>query len=400
MNKIVNETRVVFLIIATLFSSALLSQTSLAKSSLNAEDEAMFSQNDILFYEPCGGTGGEKTSSEICGDNKNYAGVQVFTDEQMKAIKANQPFYQEAAEKYGIPWEVIAVIHKREHGLARSNPSNGQGVYQFASAERRASCKGGVFSAGKISDEQFQIQTNCAADAIKNSYGSGLDLNTDDGVKKMFFKYNGMAQVYIDQALKLGFSQAEAENGEGSPYVMNRYDEKREPSSTWGQIKRDYGSIEYPANNDFGAFTMYKALTCTGESIISDDPEDDGTESEDENDTDDNGSSSSNVSSSSDTAKKIAETALRLAYSYEDRGKADEDPKQEFIDATTELGTWDKNKAHGPDCGYFVKAVIATAAPDIVYKPKDEKMDPFRNQLVSKSNSWSTKDNKYTKECI
>ena len=396
MNRLTSKARITLLIIITLFSSALLSQTSLAKSSLSADDEAMFSQNNILFYEPCGGSGGKKSSEEICGSNQNYAGVQVFTDAQMKAIEANQPFYQEAAEKYDIPWEVIAVIHKREHGLARSNPDNGQGVYQFASAERRASCKGGNFSPGKISDEQFQIQTNCVADAIKNSYGSGLDLNTDDGIKKMFFKYNGMAQAYIDQALRLGFSQAEAENGEGSPYVMNRYDEKREPSSTWGQIKKDYGSIEYPANNDFGAFTAYKALACTG-SYHSDDSDDDA-ESEDDNGTDNDSSSSSNISSSSDTAQKIAETALKLAYSYEDKGKAGGSPKQEFIDATTELGTWNKNKSHGPDCGYFVKAVIATVDPDIVYKPKDEKMDPFRNQLVSEKNSWNTKDNEYTKK--
>ena len=152
----------------------------------------------------------------------------------------------------------------REHGLARSNPSNGQGVYQFYSASERAKCKGGNFSPGKISDEQFQIQTTCAAKRIKEGYGSGLDLTKDDDIKRMFFKYNGTASVYKQQALKLGFSQAQAENGEGSPYVMNRYDAKREPSSTWGQIKRDGGGIEYPANKDFGAFVYYKAITCDG----------------------------------------------------------------------------------------------------------------------------------------
>lgn len=230
-------------------------------SALTEEEMSDYSQNNIVFYEPCG-----DTKTEICGTNQNYAGEQVWTDEQMRALEANAPYYQKAAESYGFPWQIIAVIHMREHGLARSNPDNGQGVYQFRSAARRAACAGGVFTPGAISEEQFQIQTNCVAKFIKEDYGAGLDLNTDDGVKKLFFKYNGMADVYVEQALNLGFSQKEAENGEGSPYVMNRYDEKREPSETWGQIKEDEGPIEYPANEDFGAFVYYKAISCGNES--------------------------------------------------------------------------------------------------------------------------------------
>ena len=237
--------------------------SSYTVTALSPQDEADYSQNDILFYESCSTTSGG-SSAEICGTNKNYAGKQVWTDKNLEAVKANAPFYQKAASQYGFPWQLLAVIHMREHGLARSNPSNGQGVYQFYSASERAKCKGGNFSPGKISDEQFQIQTTCAAKRIKEGYGSGLDLTKDDDIKRMFFKYNGTASVYKQQALKLGFSQAQAENGEGSPYVMNRYDAKREPSSTWGQIKRDGGGIEYPANKDFGAFVYYKAITCDG----------------------------------------------------------------------------------------------------------------------------------------
>lgn len=45
---------------------------------------------------------------------------------------------------------------------------------------------------------------------------------------------------------------------------MNRADRQRDPAhntTTWGQVKRDNGPIEYPANNQFGAFVMYAALT-------------------------------------------------------------------------------------------------------------------------------------------
>jgi hypothetical protein len=48
---------------------------------------------------------------------------------------------------------------------------------------------------------------------------------------------------------------------------MNRADDARDPvngsgktSGKWGQIKRDHGSIEYPANGDYGAYVIYAAL--------------------------------------------------------------------------------------------------------------------------------------------
>lgn len=48
---------------------------------------------------------------------------------------------------------------------------------------------------------------------------------------------------------------------------MNRADSRRDPTveptksnSTWGQIKEDNGPIEYPANNDYGAYVVYSAI--------------------------------------------------------------------------------------------------------------------------------------------
>lgn len=398
MSRIISRIRILSLVLIALSFSALISQVSFAKSSLSADDEAMFSQNDILFYEPCGGSSGEKTSSEICGSNQNYAGTPIFNETQMEAIKHFQPFYEKAAAKYGFPWEILAVLHYRENGLAKNNPNNGEGAYQLTTYTDRGNNSNAFKPAGAISDEEFQRQTDITARLIHEGYGAGLDLSTDNGVKKMFFNYNGPG-TYVERAKKMGFSDEEANRGEGSPYVMNKYDARRDPDnpgvdSNWVGKYTSNGVYDPSAvDQQWGTFTAYKALTCTGNSDASDDSDDAATESESDS------SSSSNISDSSDIAKRIAETALKLAYSYEDRGKADgENPKQEFIDATTELGTWDKNKSHGPDCGFFVKAVIATVDPDIVYEPKDAKMDTFRNQLVSEDNSWSTKDNKYTEK--
>ena len=220
-----------------------------------------YDQNGVLYYLPCG----ESDGGGICGTNQNYAGEQVWTDVELKAIEANEKFYKTAGEQYGIPWQIIAAIHKREHNLVRSNPPNGQGVYQFYSSGERAACAGGMFTPGKISDEQFQIQTNCMAKRLKEVYGKGLDLTKDDDIKRLFYNYNSGnngSVSYNAQALRLGFSAEEARRGEGSPYVMNRYDAKREPSGSWGQIKTDGGGIVYPANRDFGAFVYYKAITC------------------------------------------------------------------------------------------------------------------------------------------
>ena len=350
------------------------------EATLDPQDEANFSQNDALFYEPCGDADSNKESVEICGTNKNYADEQVWTDAELKAIKANAPFYQKAASKYGIPWQILAVIHKREHSLARDNPGNGQGVYQFYSAEERSKCEGGDFSPGKISDEQFQIQTDCAAKRIKESYGAGLNLTRDDDIKRMFFKYNGTASAYKRQAIRLGFSQAQAENGEGSPYVMNRYDKKREPSGKWCQIKRDNGPMECPANNDFGAFVYYKAITCGGNSDTDSvlDAADSATSNSEGTDSADTGSgtaeSSSDVSCDGNDggSMNLNASAVALAWpegtsqntSYQG-GSATEAFNKAHKKFTP--GGGDACAAAGASCDMFVATVVRYAGYDKNY---------------------------------
>lgn len=208
------------------------------------------------------------------GDNKDYAGNQILTDTQMEAVKANQPFYEKAAEKYGngkVKWQALAALHYREHGLARDNPvgSSGSGAYQFTSDSWKngylswSSQNGhsGNLSGGKTSDEEFQWQTNYVA------YRMGRDMkdNSDNSVKDYFFTFNSRAEKYKEQARKLGFDEAGAERGEGSPYVMNRADAQRDPtagagSPNWGQYLIDNGDLTYPANNQYGAFVVYAGL--------------------------------------------------------------------------------------------------------------------------------------------
>jgi len=189
------------------------------------------------------------------GDNKDYNGDPVFTEEQMAKIREFQPFYEKAVEGTSIPWEMAAIIHTRESNLSRTNP-NADGLFQFYQS--------GIYQTGAyVDDAEFVEQLHTMVEThLVPKWVDGLSI--EDQVKQIFFGYNGKAGVYISQARDLGFTQEQAELGEGSPYVMNKADEKRDPNKakpgTWGQIKTDGGPIEYPANQAHGGFVMYVAL--------------------------------------------------------------------------------------------------------------------------------------------
>lgn len=273
------------------------------------------------------------------GNNKNYAGETVFSDAELVAIEANKSFYQKAAEQYNFPWQILAVVHSMETSLRRYNPENGQGVYQFADKEERD--KYGPFPAGEISDEEFQRQTNAVAERLYNKYGlSGTDLSNDAEVKRLFFRYNGTAAVYKEKALKLGFTNEEAENGEGSPYVMNRADEKRDPMSP--NMDEDWrgiyvGDHQYDASKtstSFGAFVKYVAI-----------------------------GGSSNAYCYAEGNATLNTVALRLTegkpYNY-----GDMTPSNAYKAAMQEVGTYESGGYYGASCDRFVATVVRYSGYD------------------------------------
>ena len=221
-----------------------------------------FDLNYIYYYDPDGEECDPSTGSVTAGDNTLYNGDPILSADALSRIAENKKFYEISANKYGIPWQLLATLHFREAGLVRYNPSNGQGAYQLYSYTGGGSNSNAFLPAGPISDEEFQRQTDIVAKLVKSNYGAGLNLNTDDGVKTFFFRYNGTASSYIAQARDLGFSEAEAQRGEGSPYVMNLADEKRDSrkNPNWRQIKTDGGGMNSPANLQPGAFVIYASL--------------------------------------------------------------------------------------------------------------------------------------------
>ena len=242
-------------------------------SALTEEQLDMFAQNNILFYDPngvdCTYMGG------LTSTNANYAGAEVWSIAELQAVQANKAIYEQAANKYGFPWQILAVLHQKEHSLQRSNPANGQGVYQLYSYTDGGKNSNAFLPEGDISEDEFKRQTLIAAEIVSNK-AADLDLDDPNGVKRFFFKYNGEAAEYIDKALAMGFTQEQANNGEGSPYVMNRFDGRRDPTSTsmsslWGgRYEEDNKYVSGSVSYLFGAFVMYTALGggggeyCTG----------------------------------------------------------------------------------------------------------------------------------------
>ena len=230
-------------------------------SALKEKTWDMFDLNYIFYYDPDGETCTPSSGMALTGDNALYTGEQILSDAALAKVAENQSAYEKAANKYGIPWQVLAVMHYRETGLNKYNPSNGQGVYQLYSYTGGGKNENAFTPAGAISDEEFARQTDIAAKLVRDRYAAGLNLSTDDGIKTLFFRYNGTASAYIAQARSLGYSEAEANRGEGSPYVMNLADEKRDSrkNPNWKQIKTDGGSMT-TANTQPGAFLIYAAL--------------------------------------------------------------------------------------------------------------------------------------------
>lgn len=305
---------------------------------------------------------------KLGGTNKDYNGDPVFNDDQLAKIEEYRPFYEQAVEGTPIPWEMLAVIHTRESGLSRVNP-NADGLFQFAGSA--------LFTPGAyVDDDEFVIQLKMMVEThLLPKWKDGL--NEEDQIKQVFFGYNGRAKAYINQARDLGFTEEQAQLGEGSPYVMNKADAKRDPNKapigTWGQIKRDYGPIEYPANQDHGAYVMFIALH--GGSLGS------------------GGCGGDNVNATG--AAAINKTAKEFAWPIGDPHNSSSHSGGNYLVATDayknaamEMNNWYSNG--GADCSYFVGTVVVASGADPDF-PKAG--SAVQTGYLQKSDKWMSVPN-------
>lgn len=227
-----------------------------------------YNLNNIPYYDPKG------SSARGCagyGSNVNYAGDIVWSESDIELINSFRPIYEEVGAEYNIPWQALATVHSAESGLARVNPSNNQGLYQLYSYKDQYP---ELFAAGKtVSDDEFREQTRLAAQLM---LGKSSDWQSEEGIQRGFYGYNGISSSYYDKAIKMGFSEEEANNGAGSSYVMNRFDAARDPahretmSPDWpGRYVADGVYDANAVSMNFGTYTKFLALgggtgTCAG----------------------------------------------------------------------------------------------------------------------------------------
>lgn len=175
-------------------------------------------------------------------------------------VNNNRSFYDQVMNETGVPWEMLAAIHYRETNFSHTNPSNGQGIFQFVNGD------GGPYPAGPVSDGEFVRQLRFMANRLQSDYvwrGSvprerrQLQANEQNItiVKDTLYSYNGRASAYANQASQYGYSSS-AQPYEGSPYVMNRFDCQR---ARMGIITTDGGGMN-STDTRYGAFTVFARL--------------------------------------------------------------------------------------------------------------------------------------------
>lgn len=178
----------------------------------------------------------------------------------VNGVNANKSAYVQAMNEVGVPWEMLAAIHYRETNFSHTNPSNGQGIFQFVSGE------GGPYPTGPVSDDEFYRQLKFMATKLQNDYvwrGSlprerrKLQPNEQNIVivKDTLYSYNGRASLYAQQAAQYGYNSA-LQPYEGSPYVVNRFDC---PRARMGIFTRDINTID-GIDTRYGTFTIFARL--------------------------------------------------------------------------------------------------------------------------------------------
>lgn len=253
MTRLLTTLKTSFLLAILLLSSVGQTVAALEPADYSAQNILHYDKSDVLCSTSSASTVvGEVSSSEIV--TAAAAGAEKYRAD-----------YESVGKSGGVPWQLLAAIHYRETNYGMINPANGQGLFQFY-----AEASSGKYPPGEVSRANFLEQLKYLADKIKTDYATRgypalakIEITDARKIKDIGFSYNGRAGVYATQAGKLGFDSA-TEGYEGSPYVMNFFDSKRDPQKaaqgTWGQIVTDNGGITYPANNQVGLYTLYAKL--------------------------------------------------------------------------------------------------------------------------------------------
>lgn len=228
-------------------------------SALEAEDESIFSQNNITFYDPseCDDVGGNSGSLSICDTNLPEETIKMLEAANIKSLaEANMERYKYAEEKTGLPWQVLAALHFREGSMdSGKSISNGQplgnyvnidGIQVYSDPNQDAEAAAQHF----IDNVKSHYNIDVIADPSSENYAWGF-LAYNRGA---MYKCNG--NVSYDK----------------SPYVMNFYDDSHMSMSWIDADSLDckgnrLNGVAGKVNKQLGALAVM-AYLCGGESSV------------------------------------------------------------------------------------------------------------------------------------
>jgi hypothetical protein len=192
----------------------------------------------------------------VCSANTSTTDSSGLPADIIANIKKLQPDYQKAGQATGVPWQLLAAIHYRE---SNNNPNSDlQAGNPIGGPYTQSSTDYTRYGYPRTMEESAEI---AAKHLIASAKGGVVKLPINvaspdaDAIKDTLYSYNGRASQYAQQAEDLGFDPTK-QPYEGSPYVMNNYDELHKNMKI---ITTDHGPLD-GIDTRFGAFTVYARL--------------------------------------------------------------------------------------------------------------------------------------------
>lgn len=170
----------------------------------------------------------------------------------LEAIDKLKGKYKEMERITKLPWTIFAAIHYRE---ASNDPSQdlaaGNELVTGGPNYTEIGASNTLVEAGVKAAAALQVK------AKTGIYKKEIDPNNVDPevLKDALFGYNGRNSGYAANAANYGFDP-DKKPYEGSPYVMNKYDDRR---MHMPMVTQDFGAIN-GVDNRPGAYTVYVLL--------------------------------------------------------------------------------------------------------------------------------------------
>lgn len=334
-------------------------------AKLSDEELMEYSLNDIMFYGPCATDSsdsstlsGEITISGSTAEEKLWSGLKSFlSDEQAAGIMGN--IGQEDGNYNPVRREV-----GQSGGLYNRNVQMGLGFVQWS----------------------FGRRVNLL-DYIKERDGSLLKYFEDESLAQIsgddFIERVGENDANKIFQLEVEFIKNEIDRSYQKYYDIKDIDE----ATVWFRENYERAGVYSDSFRKQKAHEAYDKFTKKTSPVSYTQSSTSGG----------GGSSSSSSESVSGNAKKISDTAIRLAWPKSASGSDYKEnqggkPTDAMLDAWEKLGTKDRNLSHGADCGWFVQTVVAASGVDPEYteatKGDAAGLNSFEEWVKKNPNKW------------